>query len=229
MGDEPTILIANRSRGTLLFDHALLGREGRKVRLVTKGTEAWRVAREVLPSLILFSFDLEDLKGPELCRLVRDHLSTRRVSLLLVTERNAAHEADLCMAAGCNEVIFRPLHRSELEQKVSKLLAVPPRRTVRTLTRIELPDGTPTLLGHTVNLSTTGMLLQVDRTLPPAARVTLQFFLEDSTRPIRVRSEIVRAEFTGGAPRYGVRFVDVASEQQVLIHSFVNHLPEMTA
>ncbi|HVR43632.1 MAG TPA: PilZ domain-containing protein [Thermoanaerobaculia bacterium] len=230
MGEQSTILLANRSRGTLLFDQALLQGEGRRVRMAARGTEAWRIARESRPRLVVFAFDLGDLRAPELCRLLRNHEATRRVSLLLLGERSAAEQTDLCVAAGCNEVIYRPVHRSELEEKVEKLLSVPPRRTVRTLTRIELNGAaSSTLLGQSVNLSSTGMLLQLEQTLPPSARLMLQFFLADGSSPIRVHSEIVRAEFTGGTPRYGVRFVDVPSDQRTAIDSFVRQVPEAHA
>ena len=111
--------------------------------------------------------------------------------------------------------------------KIQRLLAIPPRRVVKTLTRIEVveKDASSTILGHSVNLSATGMLLQVDEKLPPAARLMLQFFLEDPVLPIRVRSEVVRAEFTGGTPRYGVRFMDLPNEQRSRIDTFVRQIP----
>lgn len=221
MGDESTIVLVNRSRGAILFDQTLLQSDRWKVRLATRGTEAWRITRESAPRLVVMGFDLGDLLAPELCRLIREHERTRRISLLLLGERGVQEEADLCMAAGCNDVMYRPLHRSELHQAVTRLISIPPRRAVRTLTHVDLGQGGPTLLGHSLNLSATGMLLQVDRTLPPSAEVMLQFFLENSSSPIRVRSEVVRAEFTGGMPRYGVRFVQLATDQKMKIDTFV--------
>lgn len=221
MGDEATIVLVNRSRGTILFDQTLLQSDRWSLRLATRGTEAWRITRETAVRLVVMAFDLDDLLAPELCRLIREHEQTRRLSLLLLGERSAQHEADLCMAAGCNAVMFRPLHKAELHQTVSGLISIPPRRAVRTLTHIDLGSGGPTLLGHSLNLSATGMLLQVDRTLPPSAELMLQFFLESSSAPIRVRSEVVRAEFTGGMPRYGVRFLQLATDQKTMIDTFV--------
>lgn len=221
MGDEATIVLVNRSRGTILFDQTLLQSDRWKLRLATRGTEAWRITRETAPRLVVMSYDLDDLRAPELCRLIRDHERTKRISLLLLGERSEQDEADLCRAAGCNDVLYRPLHKTELHETVARLISIPLRRTVRTLTHIDLGEGGPTLLGHTLNLSATGMLLQVDRTLPPAAELMLQFFLENNSRPIRVRSEVVRAEFTGGAPRYGVRFLQLANEQKTMIDMFV--------
>lgn len=222
MGEQSMILLANRSRGTLLFDQALLQRSGRPIRLAVKGTEAWRIARETAPRVVVFSYDLDDLTGPELCRLLRDHERTRRVSLLFVGDRQAPAEADLCRAAGCNEIIWRPLHRHELGEKVARLASVPPRRNLRTITKVELLNGSNgMMLGHSVNLSASGMLLQLEEVLPPSAQLALQFFLQDAQAPIRTTSEVVRAEFTGGAPRYGVRFVDMPSSQRTEIDRFV--------
>lgn len=231
MGEQPTLVLVNRSRGALLFDQALLQKAGRLVRLAARGTEAWRLTRELLPQMVVFGFDLDDILAPELCRLVRENSRTRRIPLLFLADRSNPEEVDLCMSAGCNDVVFRPLHRSELDSRIERLLAIPPRRSVETLTRIELSEREreSTMLGRTVNLSSTGMLLQVDGTLPPAARVMLQFFLEDPALPIRVRSEVVRAEFTGGVPRYGMRFVDLRTDERAKIDSFVRQVPEANA
>lgn len=225
---QPTVILVNPSRGTLLFDRSLLHSSQWSVQIATRGTEAWRLTRELQPRAVVFTFDLDDLVAPELCRLIREYNKTRRVSLMLIGDRSEPEQVDICMAAGCNELIYRPLHGSELELKIQRLLAIPPRREVKTLTRIEVveKEASSTMLGHSVNLSSTGMLLQVDGTLPPAARLMLQFFLEDPVLPIRVRSEVVRAEFTGGTPRYGVRFMDLPNEQRSRIDSFVRRAPE---
>lgn len=227
MSEQPTVILVNPSRGTLLFDRALLQSPHWSVRATTRGTDAWRLTRELAPRVVVFGFDLDDLVAPELCRLIRDNHRTRRVSLMFIGERAEPQQVDICMAAGCNELVYRPLHRAELEMKIQRLLAIPPRRVLKTLTRIEVveAEASSTILGHSVNLSATGMLLQVDEKLPPAARLMLQFFLEDPVLPIRVRSEVVRAEFTGGTPRYGVRFMDLPNEQRSRIDTFVRQIP----
>ncbi|MGH9458047.1 MAG: PilZ domain-containing protein [Thermoanaerobaculia bacterium] len=221
MVEEPVLLLANRSSGKLLFDRMLLYREGRTLRLATRGTEAWRLAREILPHLIVIGYDLDDLTAPEFCRLVRGHEATRRSSILLLCDAEEGEAGEMCRAAGCNDVAFRPVHPAHFEEKVARLLSVPPRASVETLTRVEMLDAGTTVTGRTVNISSSGMLLQLDRVLPPEASLMVQFYLESGAVPIRTRSEVVRAEFTGGSPRYGLRFVDIEPVQRMRIDSFV--------
>lgn len=222
-----SILLVDHSRGALLFQETILRRRhAEAVFTALSGGEGLQKARVERPQLIVFGFDLFDMTAPEFCREIRSDPEMKTTSLLLVCERENAAHADLCLSAGCNDVIFRPLQREELDSKVSKLTSIPTRRQLRTITRIEvsLENNGRFILGRSVNISANGMLLEVDRVLPGDGRVRIHFYLPGDPKPMQLVGEVLRAEFTGTMAKYGVRFVETDDGQRDRIERFVQRL-----
>ncbi len=226
MSQHGRILPVDHSRGAMLFQETILRRRGTSVMTALAGSEGLVKARAERPHLIIIGFDLFDMTAPEFCRAIREDELTRGVSLLLVCERENAQHGDLCLAAGCNDVIFRPLQRYDLDAKVVRLTTIPARRQLRTITKIEVSlekDGR-FILGRSMNISANGMLLEVDRVLPGEGRVRLHFFLPGDARPLQLAAEVLRAEFAGAMAKYGVRFVDASDGDRERIEQFVHRL-----
>jgi two-component system, OmpR family, alkaline phosphatase synthesis response regulator PhoP len=220
------ILLVDHSRGALAYQETILRRRDALITTALAGSEGLQKAKDAVPQLIIFGFDLFDMSAPEFCRAIRDDDATHSVSLLLVSEREATDQADLCLSAGCNDVIFRPLQRHELDSKVEKLTAIPVRRQLRTITKIEvsLEKNGRYILGRSMNISATGMLLEVDRVLTSEGVVRLHFYLPGDPRALAADAEILRAEFSGTMARYGVRFLNLGPDEKDRIEHFVNRI-----
>ncbi len=227
MTTEPgRILLVDHSRGALLFQETILRRREAVISTALAGSEGLQKAREELPQLIMFGFDLFDMSAPEFCREIRGDERTRGISLLLVSDRDHGQHEDLCLAAGCNDVIYRPLQRHDLDSKITRLTTIPTRRDLRTLTRIEvsLEKNGRFLIGRSINISSTGMLLELDRVLPGEGQFRLHFYLPGESQPLQIGAEVLRAEFVGTLARYGLHFVDVGAEERERIEKFVLRL-----
>lgn len=225
--DQPgRILLVDHSRGALLFQETILRRRDMIIMTSLAGTEGLEKARAEKPNLIIFGFDLFDMNAPEFCREIRSHDDTRPISLLLVCDREHTEHGDLCLSAGCNDVIFRPLHKPELDEKVERLTRIPVRRQLRTITKIEvsLEKNGRFLLGRSVNISATGMLIEVDRVLPQDGPVRLHFYLPGDPRPLQILAQVLRAEFAGALSKYGVRFLEVGDDDRERISKFVHRI-----
>ena len=227
MKNEPgRILLVDRSRGALLFHETILRRRDTMIITALGGTEGLERARQEPPHLIVFAYDLFDMAGPEFCREIRDWETTRLVSLLLVAERSNPEHAELCLSAGCNDVIYRPIQRRELDQKVQKLTTIPVRRKLRTITKIEvsLEKNGRFVLGRSMNISANGMLLEVDRVLPGDADVRLHFYLPGDPKPLEIEAHVLRAEFSGTMAKYGLQFLNPTEEERRRIERYVERL-----
>jgi len=220
-----SILLVDHSRGALLFQETILRRRDMQIMTALAGSEGLSKARMEKPNLIIFGYDLFDMSAPEFCREIRADEVTRMISLLLVCDRGSDH-GDLCLSAGCNDVIFRPLQKPELDQKVERLTQIPVRRQLRTITKIEisLERNGRFVLGRSVNISSSGMLVEVDRMLPQEGPVRLHFYLPADPRPLQISAEILRAEFSGSMPKYGMRFLDPTEEDCERITRYVHRL-----
>lgn len=224
--DPGRILLVDTSRGSLLFQETILRRRNTIVITAIAGSEGLEKARSEQPHLIIFAYDLFDMNAPEFCREIREHELTRGISLLLVCDRDATHQSDLCLTAGCNDVIFKPLQRRELDSKVAKLTAIPVRRQLRTITKIDvsLENNGRFILGRSINISANGMLLEVDRVLPGNGIVRLHFFLPGDPKALELEAEVLRAEFSGTIAKYGVRFVNPMQEERERIEKYVHRM-----
>ena len=221
-----SILLVDHSRGSLAFQETILRRRGVNIMTALAGSEGLRKAKMELPQLVIFGFDLFDMTAPEFCREIRNDDNTRSMSLLMICDKTTPEQGDLCLSAGCNDVIFRPLQRRELDSKVEKLTSIPVRRSIRTITKIEvsMEKNGRFVLARSVNISATGMLLEVDRVLSGGEPVRLHFYLPGDPKPLAVDAEILRAEFSGTMAKYGLRFVNTAPEEKERIEHFVHRL-----
>ena len=182
--------------------------------------------------VVMFSFELGDMTGPDLCRIVRSDERLRTTSLLFVTDKGMDEHVDLCMAAGCNDIIFRPIDDQDLLEKVRTFTTLAVRKELRTLTKVELvsPDEELLLIGHSINISSSGMLLEVARLLSPGAQVRVTFYLPDDSEPLIAEATVFRAEFERPQPRYGVRFKnDLPDADRERIDAYVRRMEKREA
>lgn len=226
MNEIGRILLVDHSRGALLFQETILRRRDTIIMTALAGSEALQKARSETPQLIMFGFDLFDMTAPEFCREIRADESLRHVSLLLVTDQEHSDHADLCLGAGCNDVIYKPLKRPELDQKVEKLTSIPVRRQLRTITKIEvsLEKNGRFILGRSINISANGMLLEIDRVLPGDGHIRLHFFLPGDPKALQLDADVLRAEFSGTMAKYGIRFTTMSPEDRERVERFVHRL-----
>ncbi|HEX2832314.1 MAG TPA: PilZ domain-containing protein [Thermoanaerobaculia bacterium] len=220
------ILLVDHSRGALLFQETILRRRDMIIATALAGSEGLQKARDERPNLIIFGYDLFDMTAPEFCREIRHDDQTRAISLLLVCDRENHEHGDLCLSAGCNDVIFRPLQKPELDQKVERLTSIPVRRQLRTITKIEvsMEKNGRFVLGRSINISSSGMLIEVDRVLPHEGPVRLHFYLPADPKPLQIVGEVLRAEFTGSMSKYGVRFLSSTEEDRERISRYVHRI-----
>jgi DNA-binding response OmpR family regulator len=224
--ESPRILLVDQSRGSLLFQESILRRREATIITALAGSEGLEIARKDRPQLIMFAFDLFDMTAPEFCREIRADSVTRAMSLLLVCERECPEHADLCLSAGCNDVVFRPLERHELDGKIGRLTSIPSRRELRTLTRIEVSveNNGRFIIGRSINVSANGMFLEVDRVLPGEGKLRLHFYLPADPKPLQLDCEVLRAEFAGTTAKYGLRFTALDATERERIERFVRRL-----
>jgi hypothetical protein len=130
--------------------------------------------------------------------------------------------AERCRQAGANAVIPKPVDPDALFARVAELLVVPPRKDVRVLLRatVDGREGTESFFGTTLNISLSGMLVEIDRILRPGDRMTCSFRI--SHQEIVSECKIVRTvRSPSGRQLYGVRFGNLDTKSLIVIEQFV--------
>jgi DNA-binding response OmpR family regulator len=108
--DEETI------RQTLRYN---LTREGYAVSEAATGTAALTAARRERPDLILLDLMLPELNGLEVCRVLRQEMST---PILILTAKGTELDKVVGLQIGADDYVTKPFSLNELMARVSALL-----------------------------------------------------------------------------------------------------------
>jgi CheY-like chemotaxis protein len=222
--DSRTVLIAERGRSLVPPGQTVLEREHVGIVAATTGEEVLADLRKFRPRLLIVGPDLPDMPIAELCRRIRADPETRAISILLVVsvvERGRASDA---LAAGANALVFRPIEAAEFDRQVGALLSVPTRKELRVLVQLRVEDSREGFffLGHTRNLSVSGLLLETDHPLEVGRAMGLRFFLPGRPQELTAVAEVVRERNAAfGLRQFGLRFRKVSEADKIAIAEFV--------
>ncbi len=150
----------------------------------------------------------------------RELLGSRRVAVLLLIEQ---HHGELpeSFLAGINDVLFAGSPARAILEIVERQTSAPKRRDSSSLARIRLSGGSAAVwLGCAVNVSRTGLLLEVQREFAVGDSVEVEFFLGEDPEPVSVSAAVRRGVFDPERLRrsYGIAFtrIDPKDEARVL-------------
>ena len=75
-----------------------------------------------LPDLILMDVVMPRMDGFEACRVLRGHLTTRGIPIVMVTTRSEARSVESGFMSGCSDYVTKPIDGLELLSKVRSFL-----------------------------------------------------------------------------------------------------------
>ncbi|MBI3397971.1 MAG: response regulator [Deltaproteobacteria bacterium] len=227
------LLLVDDVKLFLELEKTLLTRSNLHLFTAISGQEAINIHRKEKVDLILCDLYMPGMDGDEVCRRIRSEEGLKKVSIIMVT--TSARDIDMCMAAGANDYLLKPINPTELLKKVGKYVNVAMRRDVRILARIGVEGvkgvGSESFLGNTVNLSVSGVLIETRHAFTIGENVSCSFFLPGNSTPITATGEVVR-QANGNQPGmnyYGVKFIDIMEEDRRAIESYIKGHPEVAA
>ncbi len=116
-----TILIIDDSRAirTMLETHLVAA--GYAVKLAADGNEALKLFQESLPSLVLLDIVMPDMDGYEVCRRIRGLPLGVDVPIVFLTALSDLQSHQKAMEVGGDDLIPKPINRSELLMRVRSM------------------------------------------------------------------------------------------------------------
>lgn len=113
------VLIAHGSESSRQALAAALSATSLTPILAADGARALEVLmREEPPRLALIDWDLPDVEGPELCRLLRDFHLGSAPYIILLTPANAPRDVTVGLHAGASDFVLTPVSGAELRARV---------------------------------------------------------------------------------------------------------------
>lgn len=215
------ILLVNSTRHFFENGESLLDRKDFLVFKAPTAEHALTIHSREHVDLIVSDLELPEMGGDLLCGRVRAIADCCNVSIVLICH-NKPEELTRAARSSANDYLVKPFAARELLDLVEKLLNVAVRKSYRMLmrARVEGSHEDEQFFCSSVNISSTGMLVECSRALVNGDLLCCSFYLPESTH-IRTYVEVVRKIVSDGKTCYGVRFVDVSREDQRAIDAFI--------
>lgn len=115
------ILIIEDDQAIADMVKARLEREGFEVHWRANGRLGWEAILALRPSLILLDITMPEMNGVEVCRLVRQGESTRRIPIIMVTANSDDADVTVGLEMGADDYVPKPF---SLRQLVARIRAV---------------------------------------------------------------------------------------------------------
>lgn len=122
MQSKARILIVDDELAIRTILERILQREGFKVVHAANGKEAFESLVTEKPDLMILDLNLPDVKGEEICRLVRKDPAVQSLPILILTGRSAEGLSAECLDGGADDYVSKPFDIKDLVARVNALL-----------------------------------------------------------------------------------------------------------
>ena len=122
MTQTPTILVADDEEDLRELVSYRLSRSGYEVVEAVDGQEAFELATERTPDLMVLDVMMPRLDGYELTRRVREEDSLRSVPVILLTARSQETDVSRGFDVGADDYLKKPFNPDELVARVRAVL-----------------------------------------------------------------------------------------------------------
>jgi uncharacterized protein (TIGR02266 family) len=224
------LLLVNDVRLFLEMERSFFSRDQVEITVARDGAEALQALPVLKPHLVIMDLFMPVMDGAEACRRIKADPSLASIPVILTTLDDNPAELRRCHAAGCDEVIVRPLNRRHLLQTARRYLDLAERTMPRVPSRMLVHYGVEdqqTLHDFSVNLAAGGVFLETLQMLPVDTPLTLEFFIPGATATIRCKGRVAWINPAGEPPKLdlpcglGVQFIDMPPRDEQAIREFI--------
>jgi DNA-binding response OmpR family regulator len=120
--EQPKVLVVEDDDDARTMLVLLLERAGVSVLQAATADDALRLARSEQVSAVILDVMLPDCNGFEVCRVLRDDASTRRIRIIMVTSLTSIIDEVTGILAGADAYLVKPLNRHDLMRRLGHLL-----------------------------------------------------------------------------------------------------------
>jgi CheY-like chemotaxis protein len=222
-GAAKTVVLAGAPAGLLRGGASLLASAGYVVLPVETYAALEALGEGHLPDLVILDVAFSAEGALVACRRLREKPVWRFVSMMLVVPAGEPHLEE-CLVPGLNDFMLAPFPGDELLDKVRRLTVIPARRELNTIAKVRegRPDGAA-LFGKTLNVSATGVLVEIESLIGVGRRVEIEFFLPGDSVPLRASARVMRrtVDLDLFHPAFGLHFEGISAQDAARIDSFV--------
>ncbi|MCL4474609.1 MAG: response regulator [Nitrospirae bacterium] len=216
------VLIVESLKSLLEQEKNILSNRSLQIFTAASGEEALAIHKNEKVDLIVSRLDMPGTSGDSLCSLIRKDDTLKKVSFIMVCD-NTKRDLERCQKCGANSYVTRPVDPEVFLEKVSQLIDILKRTGIRVLIKVSVKGdlGNQPFFCTSVNISASGILLEVDRAISRGAKITCSFFIPGSDS-ISVDGEIMRVvDIAPNTFHWGVKFLNLRKDHKTAIEAFV--------
>jgi CheY-like chemotaxis protein len=116
------ILVAEDERDIRELIKFTLTFAGHKITEASNGEEAVKLAKEVLPDLILTDVRMPKMTGYEACKAIKSEETTKHIPVVILSAKGQDEEIDQGRESGANDYILKPFDPAKLQSRVAEIL-----------------------------------------------------------------------------------------------------------
>ncbi|HBA90006.1 MAG TPA: two-component system response regulator [Geobacter sp.] len=205
--------------------------------LARDGKEALDICQAERPDLVFMDLHMPVMGGADACRAIK---KDPRLScpVVLITSEGKEADRQLCLEAGCDDFITKPLDRLVFLETARKLLPAIDRRELRVNCRfnVKFRAFNITLSGFAENLSQNGLYLVADVEVEKGSQIDLIFALPEpvgsiiQTRGRVAWLNITRHRRKSDLPEgFGIEFIALSDEAREQISRYIDSVRNTTS
>jgi len=122
MSEKSKILLVDDEEDILDLLEYNLAKEGYEISIATNGKEAIKIAKEIIPDLIIMDVMMPEMDGMEACQEIRKIDSLQNTIITFLTARNEDYSQIAGFEAGADDYITKPIKPKVLSSKIKGLL-----------------------------------------------------------------------------------------------------------
>ena len=232
MPQQRKILLADDVDFFLTLEKSFLQQENVEVLVANDGQEAYDLTCAHRPDLVLLDLYMPVMNGDDCCRKIKHDETLRDIPVVMVTTAGKEQEIAQCRAAGCDEIILKPIQRGMFLETIRRVLQLPLTQEKRSPVKMQVRFGRDKLFtGYSVNLSSGGLFLETATPLPPEAALSLTFCLPGQRQPITCSGSVAWVNSsdtpcnTSLPPGMGIKFTNLTLERLQEIRTFLKSYP----
>jgi len=159
-----SILIVDDEPDNFDVIETLLSVQGYHLYYASNGQEALSILDTVNPDLILLDVMMPGLNGIEVCKKIKADLHWKTVPVIMVTALSSKEDLALCLEAGADDFISKPVNRLELCARVKSMLRIKQQHdTIQHFS--DLQRNTINVLGRNLQELTGNLVLSLSQEL----------------------------------------------------------------
>ncbi|MEJ5166723.1 MAG: response regulator [Thermoanaerobaculia bacterium] len=193
------------------FITEVLQKEGYKVNLCSSLLECEELISQTKANLCILDSKLKEGDGFSAVRILREKPRTRNISYVIKINPEDITQEEM-IAQGINDFLLEPVTKNDLIKITKKLINIPKRIVFQAL--IQIKREGQILVGKTLNISQTGVLVQVAKPLEVGETVEISFFIPKSRVRLQTKALVKRkaSERIYQMYSYGLEYIEPPQE-----------------